>query len=87
MGGAELEYYFTHKLRWLGGVFAAANVSTYQQNGFGKNTNFTAGYILPQERNKLRLRIGIQFYNGRSLVNEFYNRKERFISAYLAFDV
>jgi hypothetical protein len=24
-----------------------------------------------QERNKLRLRIGIQFYNGRSLVNEF----------------
>ncbi len=59
MGGAELEYYFTQKLRWLGGVFAAANVSAYQQNGFGKNVNFTAGYILPQERNKLRLRLGI----------------------------
>jgi len=87
MGGMELEYYFDHKLRWLGGVFAAGNISAYQQNGFGKNINFTAGYILPQERNKLRLRLGIQMYNGRSLVNEFYNRKEKFISAYMAFDV
>lgn len=87
MGGVELEYYFTQKLRWLGGVFAAANVSAYQQNGFSKNINITAGYILPQERNKLRLRLGVQFYNGRSLVNEFYNRKEKFIAAYFAFDV
>lgn len=87
MGGMELEYYFTQKLRWLGGVFAAANVSSYQQNGFSKNINITAGYILPQERNKLRFRLGIQFYNGRSLVNEFYNRKEKFTAAYFAFDV
>ncbi len=87
MGGMELEYYFDQRLKWLGGVFAAANVSAYQQNGFGKNVNFTAGYILPQDRNKRRLRLGIQFYNGRSLVNEFYNRKEKFVSAYLAFDV
>ena len=87
MGGAELEYYFTGKLRWIGGVFAAGNISAYQQNGFGKNINFTAGYILPQERNKLRVRFGVQFYNGRSLVNEFYNRKERFVCAFMAFDV
>lgn len=87
MGGMELEYYFPERLRWLGGVFTAANISTYQQNGFGKNLNITAGYILPQERDKLRLRLGVQFYNGRSLVNEFYNRKERFIAAYFAFDV
>ena len=87
MGGVELEYYFTKTSKWLGGVFAATNVSTYQQNGFAKNINFTAGYILPQERNKLRLRIGFQYYNGRSLVNEFYNRKEKFIGVYFAFDV
>jgi hypothetical protein len=87
MGGAELEYYFTQKLKWIGGVFVAGNISAYQQNGFGKNINFTAGYILPQERNKLRLRLGIQIYNGRSLVNEFYNRKEKFVAAYMAFDV
>ncbi|MFA6126305.1 MAG: hypothetical protein WC699_03275 [Bacteroidales bacterium] len=74
-------------LRWIGGVFAAGNVSAYQQNGFGKNINITAGWIVPQERNKLRLRFGVQFYNGRSLVNEFYNRKEKFISAFMAFDV
>jgi len=87
MGGLELEYYFTQRLRWLGGLFAAGNVSSYQQNGFSKNINITAGYILPQQRNKLRLRLGVQFYNGRSLVNEFYNRKEKFIAAYFAFDV
>jgi hypothetical protein len=87
MAGAELEYYFSDKLRWLGGVFAAGNVSTYQMNGFAKNINITAGYILPQERNKLRFRLGIQFYNGRSLVNEFYNRRERFTAIFLAFDV
>jgi hypothetical protein len=87
MGGVELEYYFTGTSRWLGGVFAATNVSTYQQNGFAKNINFTAGYILPQERNKLRLRLGFQYYNGRSLVNEFYNRKEKFMGVYFAFDV
>jgi len=87
MGGLELEYYFTQRLRWLGGLFAAGNVSAYQQNGFSKNINITAGYILPQQRNKLRLRLGVQFYNGRSLVNEFFNRKEKFIAAYFAFDV
>jgi hypothetical protein len=87
MGGAELEYYFPHKLSWLGGVFAAANVSAYQMNGFAKNFNFTAGYILPQDKNKLRFRLGIQIYNGRSLVNEFYNRREKFIACYMAFDV
>jgi hypothetical protein len=62
-------------------------VSAYQQNGFGKNLNITAGYILPQDWNKRRLRLGVQFYNGRSLVNEFLNRRERFIGAFLAFDV
>jgi len=87
MGGVELEYYFTGKYRWFGGVFTACNISSYQQNGFAKNINFTAGWILPQERNKLRLRLGFQYYNGRSLVNEFYNRKEKFIGMYFAFDV
>lgn len=86
-GGMELEYYFQKKLRWLGGLFAAANVSAYQQNGFGKNLSITAGYILPQDWNKHRLRLGVQFYNGRSLVNEFLNRREKFISAFAAFDV
>ncbi|MFH0757963.1 MAG: DUF1207 domain-containing protein [Bacteroidota bacterium] len=87
MGGMELEYYFSGTSKWLGGVFAAANMSAYQQNGFAKNINVTAGYILPQERNKLRLRLGFQYYNGRSLVNEFYNRKEKFIGVFFAFDV
>ena len=87
LAGIELEYYFTGKLRWIGGVFAAANLSTYQQNGFSKNINLAAGYILPQERFGRRLRLGVQYYNGRSLVNSLLNRKEKFIGIYMAFDV
>ncbi len=85
--GVELEYYFNGKYRWFGGVFAAVNMSTYQQNGFAKNISINAGYILPQERDRLRLRLGVQYYNGRSLVNNFYNRREKFIAMYFAFDV
>jgi hypothetical protein len=85
--GMELEYYFTSTSRWLGGVFAACNLSSFQLNGYAKNLNVTAGWILPQERDRLRLRLGFQYYNGRSLVNEFYNRKEKFIGVYFAFDV
>jgi len=87
LAGAEVEYYFQGRMKNTGGVFAAFNWSSYQENGFSPNLNYTAGYILPQDRNKLRMRIGIQYYNGRSLMNQFYYKKERFICAYLAFDV
>lgn len=87
MTGAELEYYFTGKLKKAGGVYAAYNVSWYQENSFAPNTNFTMGYILPQDRYNKRMRIGMQFYNGRSLLNQFYYKKERFFGVYLAFDV
>jgi len=87
LAGVEMEYYFSGKYRWIGGVFAAANMSTYQQNGYAKNISLNVGWILPQERDRRRFRIGVQYYNGRSLVGNFFNRKEKFIAMYLAFDV
>lgn len=84
-GGAEVEYYFKNK--YFGGLFSAINISAYQPNSFSPNLSVTAGYIIPQERNKRRLRLGLNYYNGRSLSNQFYNRKEKFVAFFVALDV
>lgn len=84
-GGVELEYYFKNEK--VGGLYSAINVSAYQLNGFAPNISFNTGYIVPQERGKRRLRMGINYYNGRSLSNQFYNRKERFLAFSLAMDM
>ncbi|MFZ5941003.1 MAG: hypothetical protein ACOYXB_10570 [Bacteroidota bacterium] len=83
--GAELEYYFPWK--FLGGVYTAFNVSAYQLNSFSPNFSLTGGYLFPQTLNSKRLRIGFNYYNGRSLSNQFYNRKEKFIAFIVAVDV
>jgi len=84
-GGAELEYYFKNK--YFGGFFSAINVSAYQLNAYAPNVSITGGYIFPQERNNRRLRIGLNYYNGRSISNQFYNRKERYMAFTVGFDI
>lgn len=84
-GGAELEYYF--KYRYFGGLYSALNVSAYQLNAFAPNISVTGGYIFPQDRDKRRLRIGFNYYNGRCLSNQFYNRKEKFVAFIVGFDI
>jgi hypothetical protein len=84
-GGAEVEYYFRNP--YFGGLFAAGNISAYQQNAFSPNISLVTGYLFPQDRFKKRLRIGIQYYNGRSLANQYYNRKEKFTAFFVALDV
>ncbi|MFA6127908.1 MAG: hypothetical protein WC699_11425 [Bacteroidales bacterium] len=84
-GGAELEYYFKNK--YFGGIYTALNVSAYQLNAYAPNVSVTGGYIFPQERDHRRLRIGFNYYNGRSLSNQFYNRKERFMAFIVGFDI
>ncbi len=84
-GGLELEYYFNRP--YLGGLFSAANVSVYQANAFVPNISLNVGYLFPQDRGKCRVRIGLNYYNGRPLSNQFYNRKEKFIAFFVALDV
>lgn len=83
-GGVELEYYFPNK--YIGGIFSAVNVSAYQLNAFSPNISVSGGYIFPQEKYSQRLRVGVNYYNGRSLSNQFYNRKEKFLAFYVAVD-
>ena len=76
--GAQIEYSF--KKKFLGGLYSAVNVSAYQLNAFAPNISLTGGYIFPQEVMASKVRIGFNYYNGRSLMNQFYNRKERFVA-------
>jgi len=87
LAGADVEYYFRGRLKNAGGLFGGVNWSSYQENGFSSNINITGGYLLPQDHFQTRMRIGLQYYNGRSLMNQFYYKKERFVGIYLAFDV
>jgi hypothetical protein len=84
-GGIELEYYFKNKN--LGGFYGAANVSAYQLNAYAPNISLTGGYLFPQERDHRRLRIGMNYYNGRCLSNQFYYRKEKFVAFIVGFDI
>lgn len=84
-GGAEIEYKLPNK--YIGGIFSAFNVSAYQLNAFSPNISVVMGYIFPQDWNKQRLRIGLNFYNGRAWSNQFYNRKEKFVAFFVEADI
>jgi hypothetical protein len=80
-----LEYYFPNK--YVGGVFGAINVSAYQPNAFSPNISGSIGYIFPQEWNKKKVRLGLNWYNGRSWSNQFFNRKEKFVAFFVEADL
>ena len=84
-GGMEVEYQLPNQ--YTGGVFTALNVSAYQLNAYSPNISAMVGYIFPQEWNKKRLRIGLNYYNGRSWSNHFYNRKEKFVAFFVEADI
>jgi hypothetical protein len=84
-GGMEVEYQLPNQ--YMGGVFTALNISAYQTNAFSPNISAMVGYIFPQEWNKKRLRIGLNYYNGRSWSNHFYNRKEKFMAFFVEADI
>lgn len=84
-GGMEVEYRLPN--RYMGGVFTALNVSAYQLNAWSPNISASAGYIFPQDWNKKRLRIGLNYYNGRSWSNHYYSRKEKFVAFFVEADI
>lgn len=84
-GGMEIEVELPGQ--YFGGIFTALNISAYQLNAWSPNISAMAGYIFPQEWNRKRLRIGLNYYNGRSWSNNFYNRKEKFVAFFVAADI
>ncbi|MCF8294628.1 MAG: hypothetical protein K9I34_01090 [Bacteroidales bacterium] len=83
--GAELSYPLRNKQ--LGGFFMAGNVSSYQLNGWSRNISLKAGWFLPIGKVTSRLNIGINYYTGRALANQFYNRHEEFVAFFVNADL
>ncbi len=85
--GAQLEYDLPSWGKHIGSLFAAVNISTYQQNAYAKNLSIMAGWIIPQNKPGKRLRFAYQYYNGRNLMNQYYDRKEKFNSFCISMDL
>jgi hypothetical protein len=92
-GGAEpLEFQFG--LQYLpladlwrrGAPFAAANVHLREEVDFGGGINVLAGWRWRGSESGHVLRIGLQYYNGKSIQYSFFNRDEQLAGVGIWFD-
>jgi hypothetical protein len=74
---------------WLGrlGWYAAADVSSYEENDWDMNTTLQAGLILPVIQLSRNYRLGMEYYSGRSHFGEFFQDDEKYLSMGIWFDI
>lgn len=77
----ENEKYWMSKLGW----YMGADFSSYEENNWDINTSLHLGLI--SRANERKYRFGIAFYEGRSLLGEFFQQKEKYISFGLWIDI
>ncbi len=67
---------------WKGrlGWYAAADVSSYEENDRDTNTTIQAGLLYPLGNLPRTWRLGIEYYDGRSHIGEFFQEREKYIS-------
>jgi hypothetical protein len=67
------------------GAYAAIDISAYEENDWQRNTTLQVGISWPsQER---RWRFGIEYYDGRSQLGEFFQQHEKYFSLGLWLDI
>lgn len=84
-GGAEplefqfgLQYDQRDRTNTQGAPFAAVNVHLREEVDFGGGINVLAGWRWRGAQSNHVLRIGLQFYNGKSIQYSFFNQSEQF---------
>ncbi len=85
-GGLE----YVEDARWWGrrlGPFAAVNLSAYEENDWEKNLTIQAGLVLPVGRLARTYRIGLEYYDGRVPLGEFFLEDDRALSFGFWFDL
>ena len=70
----ENKKYWNTKLGW----YMGADLSSYEENDWDINTSLHFGLIT--EVNNRNYRLGVELYEGRSQLGEFFQRKEKYIS-------
>lgn len=58
------------------GWYSALDISAYEEDDWGSNIAFQAGFDLPIHNR--RWRLGIEYYDGRSQYGEFFQNKEKY---------
>jgi hypothetical protein len=92
-GGAEpLEFQFgaqynpTRDTGLRGAPFAAVNVHLRQEVDFGGGINMMAGWRWRNAENGRLLRVGLQYYNGKSIQYEFFDESQQLFGYGVWFD-
>ena len=92
-GGAEplelqfgLQYDQRNRVNTQGAPFAAANVHLRQEADFGGGINILAGWRWRGADSNRVIRVGLQFYNGKSIQYSFFNQSEQFAGGGVWFD-
>lgn len=67
---------------WKGrlGWYAAANVSSYEENDWNLNNTIQVGLIFSAKDLSRNYRLGIEYYNGRSHFGEFFQDYEKYLA-------
>ncbi len=67
-------------LRGRLGWYAALNVTSYEENDWDANFSIQAGLLAPARELDRSFRLGVAYYHGRSLIGEFSQFDEEYIS-------
>ncbi len=82
--GAEIEFPFAGGV--LGSLFAAGQVSHWQESAYAPNYSLQAGFILPKGKPGQRMKLAFSYYDGQSLMNNFRYRRARFMGITFTID-
>jgi hypothetical protein len=75
-----------HWLGWAGTPFAALNGSLREEVDFGGGLNVVAGWQLRGPESGRLLRLGLQYYNGKSYQFSFFDQHEQLLGVGLWYD-
>jgi hypothetical protein len=74
---------FEDARRWWNeraGYYAALDVTSYEESDWQADVTIQAGLVIPVRNLSRTYRFGLEYYNGRSLVGEFFLFNESYIS-------
>lgn len=77
----RLHSWWEGKLGW----YAAMDISAYEENNWSLNTTIQSGFVFPAKER--RWRLGLEHYNGRSQIGEFFQSKESYTGIGLYLDI
>lgn len=83
----EAGFQYENKKYWMSklGWYMGADFSSYEENDWDINTSLHFGLV--SGANEKKYRFGIELYEGRSQLGEFFQRKEKYTSFGLTIDI